>query len=137
MKGISKHIFYYISNQPSSCLVDLINLDFLFSCECTPWKKKIQLNRLGHSSGGGLVGCYNFQHMWYIFPQRCPSKWLILKLIRCNVLGKCFLNSKTVFLNTLRHGIFCERILLMENSKQTFIHILDCDDIANFIFWWN
>lgn len=48
-----------------------------------------QVNRLGHLSGGGLMGCYNIQHiMQYIFPQRCQSKKSILKPIRGKVLRK-------------------------------------------------
>lgn len=31
-------------------------------------------------------------------------------------------------------GFFCEKILLKENSKQTFIQIPDYDGIANFNF---
>lgn len=45
--------------------------------------------------------------------------------------------SKTEFFNIffiIWNGIFCEKILIMENSKQTFIQILDYNDMGNFNF---
>lgn len=134
MKGISKHIFYYIS-------IDLINWHFLFSCGCTPWKKNQKTNQtdlvihLGEVWWGVTIFsiCGTYFHR-DVRPN--DLNWKSSDAKPCeNVLWTARLYFPAHLI--LTHGIFCEKILLMENSKQTFIHILYCDDIVNFKFWRN